>query len=358
MNKILMTGGGTAGHVTPNIALFSSLKKNNFKIFYVGTENGIEKRLIEQENIPYFSIKAGKLRRYLDIKNFTDVVKISQGYLQALSLINKIKPDIVFSKGGFVSSPVVWAAWTKRIPVVIHESDITPGLANKISIPFCKSICYSFPETINYLPKRKSKLTGIPVRQSLFRGDKNFGRKLCSFNNKKPIVLIIGGSQGSQFLNTIIRSSLQDLLKEFQICHICGKGNFDISLKNLEGYKQFEYANEELPHLFATTDIMVSRAGATTLNEILALKKSNILIPLSRQASRGDQILNAESYRKRGFSFVIQERELTKEKLISAVKEVYNDRNEYIKNMSESNMNRAIQEIMNVILDNVKNKCR
>ncbi len=354
MKKILMTGGGTAGHVTPNIALFSPLKKNDFEIFYIGTENGIEKKLIGQENIPYFSIKAGKLRRYLDIKNLTDIVKISQGYLQALSLINKIKPDIVFSKGGFVSSPVVWAAWTKRIPVVIHESDITPGLANKISIPFSKSICYSFPETINYLPKGKSKLTGIPVRQSLFRGDKNFGRKLCSFNNRKPIVLIIGGSLGSQILNTIIRSSLQDLLKNFQICHICGKGNSDASLKNLEGYKQFEYANEELPHLFAAADIIVSRAGATTLNEFLALKKPNILIPLSRQASRGDQILNAESYRKQGFSFVIQEEELNKEKLINAIKKVYNDRNEYIKIMSESNMNNGIQEVMSVILDNVK----
>ncbi|WP_213818438.1 undecaprenyldiphospho-muramoylpentapeptide beta-N-acetylglucosaminyltransferase [Garciella nitratireducens] len=354
MRKILMTGGGTAGHVTPNIALFPSLRKNGFEIFYIGTESGIEKKLIEQENIPYFSIKAGKLRRYFDIKNITDIAKISKGYFQALSIIHKIKPNIVFSKGGFVSSPVVWAAWTKRIPVIIHESDITPGLANKISIPFSKSICYSFPETINYLPKDKSKLTGIPVRQNLFQGNKNFGKKLCSFDSKSPIVLIIGGSLGSQVLNNIIRSSLQDLLKNFQICHICGKGNFDLNLKNLKGYKQFEYVSDELPHLFAAADIIISRAGATTLNEILALKKPNILIPLSKQASRGDQILNAESYKKHGFSFVIREEELNVEKLIDALKTVYNERNIYVKNMSKSNMANGIEEVMNVILENVK----
>ncbi|RBP41122.1 undecaprenyldiphospho-muramoylpentapeptide beta-N-acetylglucosaminyltransferase [Garciella nitratireducens] len=354
MRKILMTGGGTAGHVTPNIALFPSLRKNGFEIFYIGTESGIEKKLIEQENIPYFSIKAGKLRRYFDIKNITDISKISKGYFQALSIIHKIKPNIVFSKGGFVSSPVVWAAWTKRIPVIIHESDITPGLANKISIPFSKSICYSFPETINYLPKDKSKLTGIPVRQNLFQGNKNFGKKLCSFDSKSPIVLIIGGSLGSQVLNNIIRSSLQDLLKNFQICHICGKGNFDLNLKNLKGYKQFEYVSDELPHLFAAADIIISRAGATTLNEILALKKPNILIPLSKQASRGDQILNAESYKKHGFSFVIREEELNVEKLIDALKTVYNERNIYVKNMSKSNMANGIEEVMNVILENVK----
>lgn len=354
MKKILMTGGGTAGHVTPNIALFSSLKKNGFEIFYIGTESGIEKSLIAQAKIPYFSIRAGKLRRYLDLQNITDTIKISQGFFQACSIIHKLKPDIVFSKGGFVSSPVVWAAWTKRIPVIIHESDITPGLANKIAIPFACNICYSFPETIDYLPKNKSRLTGIPVRQTLFIGDKNFGRRLCGFENKKPILLLMGGSLGSQVLNNAIRNILDDLLKDYQVCHICGKGNLDLSLRSKKGYKQFEYVNDELPHLFAMTDIIISRAGATTLNEILTLKKPNILIPLSKQASRGDQILNAESYQKQGFSYVIQEEELQEENLKNAIGEVYKHRNQYITNMNKSNMSNGIEEVMKVIMDTIK----
>src|SRR5690554_2430991 len=334
MKRIILTGGGTAGHVTPNIALLSSLKKEGFEIFYIGTENGIERQLIEKEGIPYFPINAGKLRRYLDIKNFTDTLRISQGFFQALSIIRKIKPNIVFSKGGFVSSPVVWAAWTKGVPVIIHESDITPGLANKISIPFAQRICYSFPETVSYLPKNKSIITGIPVRRNLLIGDSSFGRKLCSFDDKKPVLLIIGGSLGSQKINRIIRISLEQLLKEFHVCHICGEGNLDPDFVKIMGYKQFEYVNEELPHLFAMADILISRAGATTLSEILALKKPNILIPLSRQASRGDQILNAESYKKQGFSYVIQEEELNIEHLSTAIKDVYQNRNRYIDNMN------------------------
>lgn len=351
MKKILMTGGGTAGHVTPNIALFSSLKKNDLEIFYIGTESGIEKDLIAQTKIPYFSIKAGKLRRYFDVKNFTDTVKISQGFFQARSIINKIKPNLVFSKGGFVSSPVVWAAWSKRVPVIIHESDITPGLANKIAIPFACNICYSFPETSNYLPKSKSKLTGIPVRETLFTGDKNFGLRLCGFETSKPVLLLMGGSLGSQVLNKTIRTLLDDLLKDYQICHICGMGNVDLSLIEKKGYKQFEYVNDELSHLFAMTDIIISRAGATTLNEILALKKPNILIPLSRQASRGDQILNAESYQKQGFSYVIQEEELDEEKFKNGIKEVYSRRNWYTTNMNKSGMSNGVEEVMKVIMN-------
>jgi UDP-N-acetylglucosamine--N-acetylmuramyl-(pentapeptide) pyrophosphoryl-undecaprenol N-acetylglucosamine transferase len=355
MKRIVLTGGGTAGHVTPNIALLPSLKKYGYEVFYIGTENGIEKQLIEKEGIKYFSIKAGKLRRYVDIKNLTDTIKISQGFFQALSILNKIKPQIIFSKGGFVSSPVVWAAWIKRIPVVLHESDITPGLANKISIPFANNICYSFPETIKYLPKTKSILTGIPVRENLFNGNKSFGRRLCSFNIEKPIMLIIGGSLGSKILNNIIRDSLEILLQDYQICHICGKGNTDLSLRNLQGYKQFEYVSDELHHLFAMADLIISRAGATTLYEILALNKPNILIPLSRQASRGDQILNAASYKKQGFSNVILEEELSSESLEREIKKVYSNRDNYILNMSTSGISDGIKEVIKVIEDNVNN---
>lgn len=353
MKRIVLTGGGTAGHVTPNIALLPFLKNQGYEVFYIGTENGIERKLIEKEGIKYFSIKAGKLRRYVDIKNLTDTIKISQGFFQALSILNNIKPQIVFSKGGFVSSPVVWASWVKRIPVVLHESDITPGLANKISVPFARKICYSFPETIKYLPKSKSKLTGIPVRENLFNGNSNFGRKLCYFNIEKPIILIIGGSLGSQILNNIIRDALKILLKDYQVCHICGKGNTDLSLKNIQGYKQFEYVSDELNHLFAMADLIISRAGATTLYEILALNKPNILIPLSRQASRGDQILNAISYKNQGFSNVILEEDLSIEFLAEEIKKVYSNRNNYISNMRESGINNGIKEVIQVLEDSL-----
>ena len=355
MKRIILTGGGTAGHVTPNIALYPSLKDNGYKVFYIGTKDGIEKQLIEKEGIEYFAIEAGKLRRYMDIKNLTDIFRITKGFFQALSILNKVKPQIVFSKGGFVSSPVVWASWVKRIPVVLHESDITPGLANKIAVPFANQICYSFPETIKYLPKSKSVFTGIPIRENLFQGDKKLGKSLCSFNEDKPIILVIGGSLGSKLLNSIIRDSLKTLLEDFQICHICGKGNKDLSYTGIIGYKQFEYVGEELKHLFAMADLVISRAGATALNELLALKKPNILIPLSRQASRGDQILNADSYKKQGYSIVILEENLNNNILIEKIKYLYKNREKYILNMSKSHIGNGIKEVIKVIQNSISN---
>lgn len=354
MKRIVLTGGGTAGHVTPNIALIPSLKKAGFEIYYIGSEDGIEKTLIQEEGIKYFGIKAGKLRRYMDKKNFTDILKVSKGFIQALAILKNIKPDILFSKGGFVSSPVVWAAWILKIPVVLHESDITPGLANKIALPFAKNICYSFPETIKYLTKEKSILTGIPVRNSLFYGNKNFGIKLCSFTNNKPILLIMGGSLGSKILNENIRSILDFILEDFQVCHICGKGHLEPSLNNKKGYKQFEYVREELPHIFAMSNIIISRAGATTLYEILALKKPNILVPLSKAASRGDQILNANSFKNQGFSHVLQEEDLKEESMKVAIKEVYNNRKDYIAFMEQSSISNSIENVMGIIEKNLK----
>jgi len=346
---IVLTGGGTMGHVTPNLALVPELKKNNYDIYYIGSKNGIEKDKIEALNIPYYSISAGKLRRYIDFKNFTDIFRIMKGYTDALSLMRKIKPDIVFSKGGFVSCPVVWAAWTKRIPVVIHESDMTPGLANKISVPFAKKVCYSFPETKKYLPENRSVYTGIPIRQELFNGSAETGIKICGFNDNKPVIMIIGGSQGSASINKIVRSSLKELLAKFNICHICGEGNIDDKLIGLKGYKQFGYIDKELPHLFAACSLVVSRAGATTLFELLELKKPNILIPLSTGASRGDQILNAESFRKQGFSMVLREERIDKKDFIDAVNKVYNEKDTYIANMSTKSKSSAIYEIIRIL---------
>jgi len=349
MKRIVMTGGGTAGHVTPNIALIPRLKVLGYDIHYIGTEKGIERKLIEKEDIPYHIVKAGKLRRYFDMKNFTDTFKITQGLMQSVAIINKLKPNVIFSKGGFVSSPVVWSAWMNRTPIVIHESDMTPGLANKIALPFAKKICYTFPETEKYIAKEKSVLTGIPVRESLFAGEKIAGKKTCGFAYDKPVILIIGGSLGSQVINKTIRGALKSILNKFQVCHICGMGNIDKNYEEMKGYKQFEYVREELPDLFAMADLIISRAGATALYEILALRKPNILIPLSKKASRGDQILNAASFKKQGLSHVIMEEELDKESILEGIDKVYGGREGYIKVMSSNRASNGIDEVIKVI---------
>lgn len=354
MKKIVLTGGGTAGHVTPNIALIPALKKAGYDIEYIGSYEGIEKKLIEDINIPYHPISSGKLRRYFDPKNFTDPFKVIKGYFQASKLIKKIKPDIVFSKGGFVSVPVVLAAKRRHVPAIIHESDITPGLANKICIPCATKICANFPETINHLPEGKAVLTGSPIRDELFHGDKIKGLDFCGFSSNKPVIMIMGGSLGSVALNNAVRSILPELLKDFQIIHLCGKGKTDTSLNNTKGYVQYEYIKDELRDLLSCANLVISRAGANAICELLALKKPNILIPLSAASSRGDQILNANSFKKQGFSYVLEEENLTDESLMKAIKDVYTNRETYINNMASSTTKDSISLIVDLIVKNSK----
>lgn len=349
MKTIVMTGGGTAGHVTPNIALFPLLKESGFDIKYIGSYAGIEKELIEAENIPYFGISSGKLRRYFDLKNFSDPFKVIHGYFQARRLLRKINPDIVFSKGGFVSVPVVLAAKGRRIPVIIHESDMTPGLANKLAIPSATKVCCNFPETIKYLPDGKAVLTGSPIRSELMNGSKKKGLSFLNFTSDKPILMIMGGSIGSVFINNAVRGSLDELLKTFQVVHLCGKNNIDTSLNNKEGYRQFEYISAELPDVFAAADLMISRAGANSICEILALRIPNILIPLSAAASRGDQLLNAASFEKQGFSVVLQEETLTADILLETVNKTYESKDLYINKMASSDQLDANKTILELI---------
>lgn len=354
MKKIVLTGGGTAGHVTPNLALLPSLRKEEFEIHYIGSYNGIERRLIEDAGIPYDGISSGKLRRYFDIKNFSDPLRVLKGYGQAKRLMKQYHPDIVFSKGGFVSVPVVLAAKHYKIPVIIHESDMTPGLANKICIPAAKKVCCNFPETLNYLPKDKAVLSGSPIREELLTGDRLSGLQYAGLSANRPVILVIGGSLGSVTVNHAVRSILPKLLSQFQVIHICGKGNLDESLIGTSGYVQYEYVDKPLRHLFAAADLIISRAGANSICEILALRKPNILIPLSAAASRGDQILNANSFAKQGFSTVLEEEVLTSDTLYQAVSDTYKKRTAFIEAMEKSTLNNAVETIMNLIRECAK----
>ena len=349
MKRIILTGGGTAGHVTPNIALLPRLKELGYDIHYIGSYTGIEKELIEQFGIPYHGISSGKLRRYFSVQNFTDPFRVLKGFGEANKLIKSLKPDVIFSKGGFVSVPVVMAGKKCHVPTIIHESDMTPGLANKLSIPSATKVCCNFPETLEHLPKEKAVLTGSPIRQELLSGSKEAALAFCGLTPDKPVILIVGGSLGSVAVNNAVRAILPELLKEFHVIHLCGKGKTDESLKNLKGYVQFEYIKQELKDLFALCDIVISRAGANAICELLALHKPSLLIPLSANASRGDQILNARSFERQGFSVVLEEEELNNQVLLDAIHKLYDKRDAYISAMKQSSQQDSINTIVGLI---------
>ena len=348
MKTIILTGGGTAGHVTPNLALLPSLKEAGYDIRYIGSYHGIERKLIEAAGIPYDGISSGKLRRYFDLKNFTDPLRVLKGYGEARKLLKKYKPDIIFSKGGFVAVPVVLAAKHYRIPVIIHESDMTPGLANRLCIPVAKKVCCNFPETMQGLPADKAVLTGSPIREELLKGSREAGLALCHFTAAKPVLMVIGGSLGASSVNQTVREALPELLKDFQVVHLCGNDKMDNLLLNTPGYVQFEYLKAELKDVFAMADVVVSRAGANAICELLALKKPNLLIPLSA-GSRGDQILNARSFESQGFSMVIDEDYLSPTLLVEKVQELYFNRQSFIQAMNSSQQMNAAKTIVGLL---------
>ena len=347
--KIVLTGGGTAGHVTPNLALLPYLKQEGYEVVYIGSQNGIERTLIEAEGIPYYSISTGKLRRYLSKENVKDVFRVLKGIAEAKRLLKRLKPDLVFSKGGFVAVPVVLGAKKNHIPVIIHESDITPGLANKIAMPSARVICSTFPETLQYVPKGKGVHTGTPIRRELFEGSRQKGLSACGFSGEKPVLLMMGGSLGAVKLNNCLREILPELTKTFDIIHLCGKGNLDEALENRTDYKQFEYDSEGLNDLFAAADFVVSRAGSNSISEFLALRKPSLLIPLSARASRGDQILNAASFEKQGFARVLDEDAMTAESMKKEIFALYENRDSYVRAMEKSTGGNGVAAVMTQI---------
>ena len=346
MKKIVLTGGGTAGHVTPNLALLPFLQEDGWEVIYIGSEKGIERSLIEAEGIPYYSIPTGKLRRYLSKENISDMFRVIKGVTEAKKRIKELKPDLVFSKGGFVAVPVVLGAKANGVPVIIHESDITPGLANRIAMPWAKIICTTFPETLKHIAKKKGVHTGSPIRKELFEGRKEKGLEKCGFDGAKPVLLMMGGSLGAVKLNQSLRAELPKLLQKFDVIHLCGKGNLAKDLLHQKGYKQFEYVSAGLADLFAATDLIVSRAGSNSICEFLALKKPHLLIPLSKNASRGDQILNAESFARQGFARILPEEEMTPQSLYENINTLYENRAKYIEKMEKSGLADGTQGVL------------
>ena len=347
---ILLTGGGSAGHVTPNIALAQALLERGYEVHYAGRAEGIEKDLMGPTGLPYHGLSAGKLRRYASLENLTDLVRVAKGSIDAWRLVRRVRPALVFSKGGFVSCPVVWAAWLNRIPVVAHESDVSPGLANKLSVPFAQRICYAFAETGRHFDAAKRAHTGIPVRSALLNGDAEQGRRLCGFTDAaKPTLLIMGGSLGSHMINDATQAALPALLPDFNICHLVGPENAVPEPPAASGYFALPYAGDELAHLLALADLVLSRAGATTLFELLAVRKPHLLIPLSLQASRGDQIQNASCFERLGYSEVLPEESLTPQSLCAALRAVYAKRRQFAKQMAEAPIANATERVVEVI---------
>ncbi|WP_138752839.1 undecaprenyldiphospho-muramoylpentapeptide beta-N-acetylglucosaminyltransferase [Paenibacillus sinopodophylli] len=349
MKTIMFTGGGSAGHVTVNLALIPRFLEEGWSVQYIGSESGIERQLIATiPQVKYFPISTGKLRRYIDMQNIKDPFKVVKGLFQAYRLIKKNKPSVIFSKGGFVSVPVVLGAWLNKVPLLIHESDLTPGLANRISIPFATGVCTTFPETGGMLKADKSRHVGAVIREEVKQGNADRGRAFCGFTRSKPIILIMGGSLGARKINTAVRQSLTALTKQFQIVHLCGKNQVDPSIV-MPGYKQFEYVNEQLPDLLAMTDLVISRAGSNSIFEFLSLKKPMLLIPLTKEQSRGDQILNAQSFEKSGFAEILYEEKLTAVTLEERAALVYANRAAYIERMNMSEEANALSAVFDWI---------
>jgi UDP-N-acetylglucosamine--N-acetylmuramyl-(pentapeptide) pyrophosphoryl-undecaprenol N-acetylglucosamine transferase len=331
---IVFTGGGTAGHVTPNLALIEKLDRAEWDIHYIGT-SGMEKDLLSTvPDVTYHEIDSGKLRRYASLKTLTMPIHVQKGYHQAKRILKKLKPAVLFSKGGYVSVPVVAAA--KGIcPVLTHESDYTPGLANKIDAHFADKVLVTFSDTVPFVKGNKGVHTGTPIRPELYTGSRERALAFTGLKGDKPVLLVTGGSLGALSVNVAVREALPELLKTFDVVHLCGKGKLDESVR-MPGYVQYEYIKDEMADLFSLADVVVSRAGANAVFELLALHKPMLLLPLSGASTRGDQELNAEYFKKRGYARVLLADEVNADSVLREVCALYDARGTYIETMQKA----------------------
>ncbi|ARK23462.1 undecaprenyldiphospho-muramoylpentapeptide beta-N-acetylglucosaminyltransferase [Sporosarcina sp. P37] len=349
---VVLTGGGTAGHVSVNQALIPVFLGKGYGVHYIGSHEGIEKELIGSGHpeVVYHAIQSGKLRRYFSMKNFTDPFRVGAGTLQALAILRKIKPEIIFSKGGFVSVPVVMAAKLANVPVVVHESDVTPGLANRLALPFSSHIFTVFEQTLQYVPAAKSACTGPIIRPELFSGDKERGLRMAGLTAEKPVFIIMGGSQGSAVLNETIRAELPELLARYQLIHLCGKGNVDPQLSGVAGYAQYEYVTDELPDLLAAADYAISRAGSNAIFELLAIHKPMLLVPLAASKSRGDQILNAKYFASKGLALQVEEEQFADQPVAEQFAELVKEKSRLLSNIEKTTEPKTPEKMADLIL--------
>ena len=347
MSTVILTGGGTAGHCTPNLALIPYLRNDFEKIFYIGSENGIEKKLAENAGLEYYGVPCAKLSRSFTPENFAIPFKVFSGVRKAGAILDRLRPDVVFSKGGYVALPVVIAAKKRKIPVVAHESDYSPGLANRISARYCKKVLTSFPETAKDF--KNGEYVGSPVRDGIFGVPKDHALAFFGLTGEKPVLLVTGGSLGAQAINAAVSDALKELLPRYDIIHICGKGNLPEE-KPQGGYRVYEFL-DRMEYAFACADACVTRAGANSLFEIMSLKIPAVLIPLPKGASRGDQILNAKYFQKKGLAYVLDQSALTAESLAFAVNSVYANRFNLRRNAEKHPVKSANREITRIIAD-------
>ena len=320
MMRAVVTGGGSAGHVVPSLPVIEALQQKGWEVSFIGSDSGLEERLVAPLGIPFCSVRTGKLRRYFSLANVTDALKIPLGILQAFLILGRVKPHVAFSKGGFVAFPVVFAAWLRRIPVVAHESDLTPGLANRLSLPFIATLCVNFPAT--RASARRVVHSGTPIRDALVRGDPDRGPSAAGLPGERPMLVVVGGSLGAQRLNEVTRAALPGLTETFEVLHVCGAGHLDPDLENTPDYVQREFVTDGWGDILAAATVVVSRSGANALHELLALRKPNLLVPLPTAASRGDQVENAAYASERGFSTVLPEADLSPATLVAGTRDV------------------------------------
>lgn len=346
--KIVLTGGGTAGHVMPHLALIPEMRQRSWNVAYIGTKK-IEKTLVSEAAVPFYTIQAGKLRRYFSFQNLLDVFRCFIGFIQSLYYLLRLKPDLVFSKGGYVSVPVCLAAWVLGIPVLTHESDVTPGLANRIIAKVAKKVFYSFPQSKKHLPEG-ALYTPLPVRDEIFRGSREEALRLCGFeaNDKRPVVLIMGGSQGAQAINQAVVRASGEFFKFFRVIHLTGAGK-SVALESSSSYYQQEYAKNELKDFFALADLVVSRSGANSIFEFLALHKPMILIPLVA-GSRGDQVVNARAFEEKKLALVQFEKDLTPENFLLLCKKALTT----LETSSEETPSKEALNNRNALLDSLE----
>jgi len=325
---IAITGGGTGGHIFPNISIVEELKIRGEKnIVWIGEKGGKEELFAKKLNIPFYGIKAGKIRRYFSLKNFSDLFLVVLGFFQSLFLLSKLKPKLLFSKGGFVSIPPAFAARVLRVPVLTHESDINPGLANRLISKASYAVCTSFKETSPYFPGKRVFYTGNPVRKVIKDGNSKRGKIFLGFKEDLPFVMVVGGSLGAQSINNTIYKIVDNYDLPFNLVHQCGRGNLNNTFIKIKKYRQYEFLGKEIGDVMAVSTLIISRAGAGALYEISYLGKPSILIPLSKTASRGEQVDNAKFFEENGASIVILNDDLNEKILFKTVCNLLENKN-------------------------------